>query len=307
MTRSGFVAILGRPNAGKSTLLNALIGEPLAIVSPKPETTRRPEVGILTRPHAQFVFLDTPGIVQHPKYELHCQMLAEIRQAIEDADVLLVLLDATGGIAEAQSLLSEPIMTDVQASTKPTISVLTKMDALEDKAMALPVIEQMMQSGIFITSVAISALKGKYLDELERVIIEHLPEGEFLYDTEQLSTQNVRFFVAEFIREQIYHNCQQEIPYSVEVVISDFEERGSSPWYIAAELIVERHSQKKILIGSGGSMIKRIGERARKRIEEHLGVPVYLELYVKVREHWRNDPTYLRSFGYRMIYPRTKR
>lgn len=306
MRRAGFVAILGKPNAGKSTLLNALVGEPLAIVSPKPETTRRPVVGILTRDDAQMVFLDTPGIVEHPKFELHRQMLAEIHQAIEDADVLLVLLDPTGGIAEAERLLAEPIMEDVRSSGKPAILVLTKMDALEEKTAALPIIEHAMQSGLFRTSVAVSALKGKFLDELVRVIVEHLPEGEFLYDPDELSTQQERFFVAEFIREQVYRHCQQEIPYSVEVVVTDFDERTDGPWYIAAELIVERHSQKKILIGAGGSMIKRIGEGARKRIEAHLGVPVYLDLYVKVREHWRNDPTYLRSFGYR-VKPSSKR
>ncbi|MCS6999592.1 MAG: GTPase Era [Bacteroidota bacterium] len=298
MKRAGFVAILGKPNAGKSTLLNALIGEPLAIVSPKPETTRRPVVGILTTDHAQMVFLDTPGIVEHPKFELHHQMLTEIRQAIEDADVLLVLLDATGGIPEAERLLAEPILEDVRSSGKPAILVLTKMDALEEKAAALPLIEYAMASGLFVTSVAISALKGKFLDELVKVITEHLPESEFLYDPEQLSTQQERFFVAEYVREQVYRFCHHEIPYAVEVIVTDFDEREDAPWYIAAELIVERHSQKKILIGHGGSMIKRIGEAARKRIEAHLGVPVYLDLYVKVRERWRNNPTYLRAFGY---------
>jgi len=307
MKRAGFVALLGKPNAGKSTLLNALIGEPLSIVSPKPETTRRPVVGILTKGDAQLVFLDTPGIVHHPKFELHRQMLIEIRQAIEDADVLLVLLDATGGMAEAESLLQEPVMEDVRASGKPVILVLTKMDAVEEKPSVLPIIERMMTTGIFRTNVAVSALKGKFLDELIAVIIEHLPESEFFYDPEQLSTQQERFFVAEYIREQVYRHCQQEIPYSVEVVVTDFDERPDGPWYIAAELVVERHSQKKILIGSGGSMIKRIGEHARKRIEAHLGVPVYLDLYVKVREHWRNDPTYLRSFGYHVQPPTRKK
>ncbi len=300
MKRAGFVAILGKPNAGKSTLLNALIGEPLSIVSPKPETTRRPVVGILTRGDAQMVFLDTPGIVRQPKFELHRQMLIEIRQALEDSDVVLVLVDATGGMREAEQLLAEPIMEEVRTSGKPVILVLTKMDAVDDKASVLPVIEHMMASGIFRTSVAVSALKNKFLDELISVIIEHLPESEFLYDPEQLSTQQERFFVAEYIREQVYRHCQHEIPYSVEVVITDFDERSEGPWYIAAELIVERESQKKILIGSGGSMIKRIGEHARKRIESHLGHPVYLDLYVKVRQHWRNDPTYLRAFGYRV-------
>ncbi|GIV54596.1 MAG: GTPase Era [Candidatus Kapaibacterium sp.] len=306
MKRAGFVAILGKPNAGKSTLLNALIGEPLSIVSPKPETTRRSVVGILTRGDAQMVFLDTPGIVHHPKFELHQQMLTVIRQAIADADVLLVLLDATGGMDEADALCAEPIMEDVRASGKPTILVLTKMDAVEEKASVLPIVERMMASGMFSSSVAVSALKRKFLDELLAVLIEHLPESEFLYDPEQLSSQQERFFIAEYIREQVYRHCQQEIPYSVEVVVTDVTERSDGPWYIAAELIVERHSQKKILIGRSGSMIKRIGEDARKRIEAHLGVPVYLDLYVKVREHWRNDPTYLRAFGYH-VKPPTQR
>lgn len=306
MKRAGFVAILGKPNAGKSTLLNALIGEPLAIVSPKPETTRRPVVGILTQENVQIVFLDTPGIVKQPKFELHRQMIAEIHQAIADADVIVVLLDASGGMSELDSLLAEPIMEDVRASRKPTILVLTKMDLLEEKAAALPVIERAMQTGLFTDNVAISALKGKFLDELISVIAEHLPESEFFYDADQLSTQQERFFVAEYIREQVYRYCQKEIPYSVEVVVTRFDERESGPWYIAAELIVERQSQKKILIGSGGQMIKRIGESARRRIEAHLGVAVYLDLFVKVREHWRNDPTYLRSFGYR-VKPSSRR
>lgn len=300
MKRAGFVAILGKPNAGKSTLLNALVGQPLAIVSPKPETTRRPVVGILTKENIQSVFLDTPGIVKQPKFELHRQMIAEIHQAIADADVILVLLDASGDVAELESLLAEPIMEDVRASQKPTILVLTKMDLLDEKAAALPLIERAMQTGLFTDNVAISALKRKFLDELIGVIAEHLPESEFFYDPDQLSTQQERFFVAEYIREQVYRYCQKEIPYSVEVVVTDFDERESGPWYIAAGLIVERQSQKKILIGSGGQMIKRIGENARKRIETHVGVPVYLDLFVKVRQHWRNDPTYLRSFGYRV-------
>jgi len=208
MKRAGFVAILGKPNAGKSTLLNALIGEPLAIVSPKPETTRRPVIGILTRPDAQIVFLDTPGIVQHPKYELHRQMLTEIRQALEAADVLAGLLYAEGGTSGAPSLLAEPIMDDVRASAKPTILVLTKMDALEEKAAALPIIEHMMASGIFTASVAVSALKGKFLDELEPVIIEPLPQGAVLLDPSQLLTPNERFFLADVIRGPIFPHRQ---------------------------------------------------------------------------------------------------
>lgn len=298
MKRFGYVAIVGKPNAGKSTLLNAILGERLSIVTAKPETTRRSVLGIFSTPNSQMIFLDTPGIVPRPKFELHRQMLGYIHQAIEEASVILVLVDITEDKRSIMQILDDEILKQVKQSGKPVLLVINKMDKLEEKAAALPIIVELMQTGIFTDNVAISALRNKFLNEMLVVIERLLPAGEFMYDPELLSTQPQRFFIAEYIREQVFRLFRDEIPYSTEINIIAFEEREKGKWYISAEIVVDRQAQKGIIIGSKGQALKELGERARTRIEEHLSMGVFLELFVKVREEWRDNERVLREMGY---------
>ncbi len=300
MTKFGYVAIIGKPNAGKSTLLNALLGEQLSVVTYKPETTRRSVVGIYSTEQMQAVFLDTPGIVPRPKFELHRQMLGYIHQGIEEADVILVIVDVSDSMKNILDILSPEFRRDVIESAKPCILVLNKMDVLEDKATAIPMIQELMKTGMFKDNVAISARYNKFVSELLRVLEEHLPEGEFQYDPEQLSTQPELFFVAEYIREQCFLLFREEIPYSTEVKIERFEEREKGKWNIGAQIIVDRPAQKGIIIGAKGQSLKELGTRARARIEEHLGVSIYLELQVVVKSEWRDHEGQLRDLGYEM-------
>ncbi len=298
MARFGYVAIIGKPNAGKSTLLNAILGEQLSIVTAKPETTRRSVVGIYTNEEMQAIFLDTPGIVPRPKFELHRQMLGYIHQAIEEAQAILVIVDITESTTSLLNLLSEDFRRDVQESGKPCILILNKMDVLEDKTTALPKIIELMKTGLFVDNVAISAKSQKFIAELLHVLAQHLPEGEYLYDPDQISTQPQFFFVSEFIREQCFRLFRDEIPYSTEVRIRNFDEKDKRTTKISAEIIVDRDAQKGIMIGSKGQALKELGTRARARIEEHLGTPVFLELHVLVRSEWRDSERELRDLGY---------
>ncbi len=297
-TKFGYVAIVGKPNAGKSTLMNALIGEKLSIVTAKPETTRRSVLGIYSDEKAQMIFLDTPGIVPRPKFELHRQMIGYIHQAIEEASVVVLLIDINDGMKSIMQMLNDEVVLEAKKSGKPLLLVVNKMDKLDDKASALPIIVELMQTGLFVDNVAISGLRGKFLKDLLALIEKHLPAGEFMYDAEMISTQPQRFFVSEFIREQVFKQFKEEIPYSAEVHIIKFIERGKGKWFISAEIVVERQSQKGILIGGKGQALKQIGARARASIEEHLGMPVFLELFIKVREEWRDSERMLRDMGY---------
>jgi len=294
----GYVAIVGKPNAGKSTLMNAIIGEKLSIVTAKPETTRRCVLGIHSDEHAQMIFLDTPGIVPRPKFELHRQMISYIHQAIEEASVIVMLIDITDGMKSIMQMLNDQVVLEAQKSGKPMLLVINKMDKLEEKASALPIIIDLMKTGMFIDNVAISALREKFIKDLLLLINKHLPAGEFMYDPEMISTQPQKFFVSEFIREQVFKQFKEEIPYSTEVHIIKFTERDHKKWFISAEIVVDRQSQKGILIGGKGQSLKQIGERARTSIEEHLGTPVFLELFIKVREEWRDSERMLRDMGY---------
>ncbi len=298
MSKFGYVAIIGKPNAGKSTLLNAVLGEQLSIVTSKPETTRRSVIGIYSSETTQAVFLDTPGIVPRPKFELHRQMLGYIHQAIEEADVLLVIVDVTESMKSLQAVLSVEFRKDVKESGKPCILVLNKMDLLEDKTTAMPKILELMKMDIFVDNVAISAQYNKFIAELLRVLEQHLPEDEFQYDPEQLSTQPELFFAAEYIREQCFALFREEIPYSTEVKIVKFEEREKGKWMISAQIVVDRQAQKGIIIGSKGQSLKELGVRARARIEEHLGRSIFLELQVVVKSEWRDNQDQLRDLGY---------
>ncbi len=331
---SGFVAIIGEPNVGKSTLMNAMLGTKLSIVSPKPQTTRRSVLGIFTEGTeengTQIVFFDTPGILSKATYELHRSMLDFVKTSVEGADAILIVVDVlklvekpkpekpksaqhpntktqTGKTAsvkaeergaKALQTLMMRLQMRLETVDKPIIIALNKMDALGDKKLALPVMDALMKLP-FVKHVApISALENKFVDELLLKIKECIPEHEFFYDAEMLSTQPQRFFVSELIREVIFMRYREEIPYSTEVGIVEFKERERGKWYISADIIVERDTQKQILIGKGGSSLKETGSLARKAIESYLECRVFLELFVKVREDWRNSSAHLRSFGY---------
>lgn len=293
-TKAGYVAIIGKPNSGKSTLLNAIMGTKLSIVTPKPQTTRKRVLGIYTNEKSQIIFLDTPGVLS-PKYTMQKIMMDYVDGAVSESDVLVVILDMEKYPKEG---LTADIRNIVENAGKPTIVALNKVDRLLDRKDVLPIIADLINTKLFKDIVPISALKEMNVTELLQTIDQYLPEHEFFYDEDLLSTQNQRFFVSELIRENIFLLTKEELPYSTEVSILEFKEREVGKWYIHAEIIVERDTQKRIIIGSGGALIKLIGERSRVRIEEHLEQEVFLELFVKVRAKWRNDSNRLRSLGY---------
>ncbi|QLH53018.1 MAG: GTP-binding protein Era [Candidatus Kapaibacterium sp.] len=294
--KCGYISLIGVPNVGKSTLLNALVGTKLSIVTPKPQTTRKRVVGVRTDEDSQMIFLDTPGIID-PKYELHRVMMQYVEFAIAEADLIGFMIDVSTQ-KDPKDVIKDEVEEKLQLTTKPMILILNKIDLLENTKLVLPVIEEYNKLNLFKEFVPISATKLAGLDELIKVFKQYLPEGEFLYDEEILSTQNERFFVAEQIREKLFTMYKDEIPYSTEVQIVEFKEREKGKWYISAEIIVEKETQKPIILGAGGSRIKKLGEVARKEIEMHLGVPIYLELFVKVRKNWRNNKNMLKYFGY---------
>ena len=300
MTRCGTVAIIGRPNAGKSTLLNAILGTHLSIVTDKPQTTRKRVLGIHTDDDAQVIFVDTPGLIK-PRYKLQRAMMGYVSETLSEVDVVCVIVDINKVVD--RGTIMDPMYTDVITKNVseggiPVVLVLNKMDSLAVKNNALPFIEEARISGLFTRSVAVSALENKEVDALVAILKELLPEGEFLYDKDELSTLPERFFVAELIREVIYRNFEQEIPYATDVSIVEFKENENGKWVITADVLVERDTQKAILIGKGGEALKQVGIEARAAIEKHLEHPIYLELFVKVRQDWRNDKTQLGSLGY---------
>lgn len=295
-TRAGYAAIVGKPNAGKSTLLNSLMDYKLSIVSPKPQTTRKRVLGIYSTEDTQIIFLDTPGLLK-PRYEMQKSMMHFVNNSIEEADLMIFLQDIS-------SLDLEKFPGDIEVGIlnkfdKAKILVLNKIDLKKDVKETLPIIQKINEMGFFEEIVPISAKSGENLDNLTKAIKSHLPDSPFFYDQELLSTEPQKFFVSELIREQIFWHFRDEIPYSTEVSIIEFKEREKGKWYIHSEIIVERDNQKKILIGKNGEMIKKIGQKARAEIEEMLGMEVYLELFVKVRKDWRNNQGHLKSFGYK--------
>lgn len=294
-TKSGFVAIVGRPNAGKSTLLNSIIEFKLSIVTPKAQTTRKRVAGIYSTEDTQIVFLDTPGIIK-PDYEMQKTMMSYVKNSLEEADLLLCLVDAS--TYDIERGFDDLILNYLKTFTKTKILLLNKTDKIPDKKLLLPIINFMQNTGYFSEIVPISAKSGDNVELILSSIEKYLPEGEFYYDPEQLSPENQRFFVGELIREQVFFRLNEELPYSIEVVISEFKERENGKWFISADVVVERDSQKKIVVGNEGSKIKEIGQRARKEIERHLEKEVYLELFVKVKNDWRNNKNMLKSFGY---------
>jgi GTP-binding protein Era len=286
--RSGYVALLGAPNAGKSTLLNRLVGRRVSIVAPRPQTTRHRVLGILNDDNHQALFLDTPGILD-PKYKLQELMEKEIDTALRDADVLVLLLDALRP-GEAEGVLSGI------GHRKPVVAV-NKIDRVP-KEQLLPLVEMVRSSGIENVFL-ISALKGDGVDELKTRVLGSLPEGEPFYPPDMVSERPERFFVAEMVREAIFNRYAEEIPYSTAVAVQEFKEREGRKDFIRAIIYVERQSQKKILIGKNGEALKRVGAAARRNIEEFLGRPVYLELWVKVAEDWRRNEFFIRENVYR--------
>ncbi|RMG67655.1 MAG: GTPase Era [Calditrichaeota bacterium] len=290
--KSGYVAIIGRPNVGKSTLLNQLLKFKLSIISPRPQTTRKRVLGILNGEGYQVIFLDTPGMIE-PRYDLQRVMMKYVRQAVADADVVVYLVDATWKVHNPEGVARE-----LEGMDKPVILAINKIDQVR-KDTLLPLIETYSQAYPFQAIVPISALKDDGLDRLLKEIIDRLPEGHPYYPTDYITDQEERFFVAEIIREKIFHLYGEEIPYSTHVEIEEFKERPGKKDYIRAVIYVEKPSQKGILIGKGGQALKRVGELAREEIEVFLGRPVFLELFVKVMEDWRKNQARLRWLGYR--------
>lgn len=287
MTRAGIVTVVGKPNAGKSTLLNRIIGQKLSIVSPKPQSTRDRIVGIHTKDDVQMIIHDTPGLL-HPKYALQRAMRGAALRALQDADVVIYVADASEGTPEplqdAAGLAAPP--------AAPVLTVLNKQDRLgrrdrERLAAAVP-------TGHFI-----SAASGDGVPELLRAVGDLLPESPFLYPDDEISTQHVRFFVAELVRETALEQLSDEVPYSIACEIEEFREE-KTPVYIRAVLHVERDSQKRILIGAQGRQIRGIGQKARAKIEAFLEQQVYLDLWVKVLPNWRRNANAMARFGYRI-------
>lgn len=286
-TRAGFVTLVGRPNAGKSTLLNRLVGERLAIVSAKPQSTRERVVGILSDDTSQLIFLDTPGLLE-PRYALHKAMLHSAHQAIEDADVILYLVDATRDKPEDLVVLG-------QLTKPPTAPVIVVYNKLDEVSAA----RREELTALAPDAAWISATTGEGCDALLERVRARLPESPFFYDADDVSTQQLRFFVAEFLRETVLEQLDDEVPYGIAVGIEEFRE-AEDPVYIRAFLYVERDSQKGIVVGAGGSRIKAIGQAARARIEPLVGRKVFLDLRVKELKNWRKDVHALARLGYRM-------
>ena len=289
MTQAGTVTVAGRPNAGKSTLLNRLVGQRLAITSPKPQSTRERVVGLITDDNTQIILLDTPGLLE-PAYALQKSMRDSSLRALDDADVIIHLIDALEGTVETLAVAAG--LPADRAPRAPTILTFNKADGLSAGRRAALLTENP-------GAVVISALTGDGVPGLLDRVRALLPEHPFYYDAEDLSTQNMRFFASEMIRETALEQLQDEVPYSIACEIEEFRETRS-PVYIRAVLHVERDSQKRILIGAGGSRIKSIGMRARGKIEALIGSPVYLDLHVKVLPNWRRDSAALRRLGYRV-------
>jgi GTPase len=289
--RAGFVAIVGRPNAGKSTFLNRVVGQKVAIVTDKPQTTRNRIQGIVTTPKGQIIFIDTPGLHEADS-ALGRQMMHEVAAALEGIDVLLLMVDASRALPYADSLLLQK----AKRFEGKTILALNKVDRIP-KAKLLPLIDALQKSFEFAAIVPISALKGTGVDELQREILQRLPESEPYFPEDQITDQPERFLAAEIIREKAIKIMYHEVPYALAVFIDKFEELPRLT-RIEATLNVERPSQKKILIGEKGSVLKKVGTEARKELEEILGTKVYLQTFVKVAPNWRENPQRVRELDW---------
>ena len=291
-THAGYVALIGRPNAGKSTLLNRLVGQKIAAVSDKPQTTRFRIQGVITKPEGQVVLVDTPGVHQ-PGYELNRRMMAAVQDALLGVDLVCLLRDASVSTGNGDRF----VLDLVKRSEKPALLLLNKIDKLEDKAALLPLMDWYGKEYEWREIIPISALKDEMTDVLIESCLRHLPEGEPIFGEDELTDQTLRSLVAEIVREKVLHATGDEIPYVTAVVTERFEEVREDFTRINCVIVVERTSQKKIVIGRGASRLKDVGIRARRDIEELLGHRVHLELFVKVEEDWRNSPRLLNEFG----------
>jgi GTP-binding protein Era len=292
--RSGYVALIGRPNAGKSTLLNHLVGEKIAAVSNKPQTTRHRIQGIVTTENGQIVFVDTPG-VHKPGFLLNRRMMAAVHDAILSVDVVVLMRDASVSTGNGDKFVLEL----VKGADKPSILVLNKIDKVKDKSNLLPLIEYYSKEFEFAEIVPVSALKGEAVDNLLTQIIKHLPEGEPIFAEDELTDQSMRTIVAEMVREKILQTTGEEIPYVTAVVTEKYDESDPTMTKIYCAIYVERPSQKGIIIGKQGAKLQQIGTAARSEIEKLLGNRVYLQLFVKVVEDWRNRERSLDEIGIR--------
>jgi GTP-binding protein Era len=291
--RVGYVAIVGEPNVGKSTLLNSLLGQKLSIVTPKPQTTRHKILGISSGENFQIIFIDTPGLI-NPRYALQELMMSFANSALRDADVILPMIDASK--PEIESSITLKVISEFK--DKPIILVLNKIDLVK-KGLLLPMIDSLSKLNLFKEIVPVSAARGENLGDLHKTIIKYLPEGIPLYPAESTSDKDERFFVSEIIREKIFGKFRDEIPYSTTVEIEEFNENQKNrKTYIRAIIYVERESQKGIIIGKGAKALREIGADARKEIEELIGKPVFLELFVKVNTDWSDNKKILPKLGY---------
>ena len=289
---SGYVALIGRPNAGKSTLLNRLVGQKIAAVSDKPQTTRFKIQGIITKPEGQVVFVDTPGVHQ-PGYELNRRMMSAVQDALMGVDLVCLIRDASVSTGNGDRFVLDLI----KGADKPALLLLNKIDKLEDKSALLPLIDWYRNQYDWREIIPISALKDEMTDVLVENALRNLPEGDPIFSEDELTDQSMRVLAAEIVREKVLHATGDEIPYVTAVVTERFEETREDFARIYCTIVVERASQKKIIIGKGASRLKDIGIRARKEIEKMLGHRCHLELFVKVEEDWRNREQLLDEFG----------
>ena len=296
MHKSGFVNIIGRPNVGKSTLMNALMGERMSIITNKPQTTRHRIIGILSGEDYQVVFSDTPGIIKDPAYRMQEVMNRFVDTTFEDADIMMFVTEVGETYAD-----DDPVLEKLRGIEAPLFLVLNKIDQVSE-ARLLHLIQEWNERLTFAETIPISALHHRNTDRLLEVILQYLPEGPEYYPKDQLTDRPERFFVSEIIREKILMLYHQEVPYSSEVIVTSFKEdetsKGEPLVRISAEIFVARSTQKSIIIGKGGSAIKKLGTEARKDIEKFLEKKVFLELHVKVKDNWRDDDRMLKHFGY---------
>ena len=297
----GFITIIGRPNVGKSTLLNTFLREKIAIVSDKPQTTRNRILGVRNLKNSQLVFLDTPGI-HKPRYRLNRRMVRVSLGTLQEVDLVLFIVDPAhstrargyrGVIGSGDRF----ILDRLKEINTPVFLVPNKLDLIQ-KEKVLPFIKEFTQEFNFSEVIPISAMTGDNVDRLMNIIVDHLPRRNRLFPEDVITDQPVRFIAAEFIREKILHHTREEIPYSVAVSIEDFKEETGKPTHIHACILIERSSQKGILIGNKGSMLKMVGTEARKDLESLLGNKVYLELWVKIQKDWRQNEPFLSEIGY---------
>ncbi len=290
--RSGYVAIIGRPNVGKSTLINRVLGQKLCITSRRPQTTRHRILGIKTTDTGQFIYVDTPGIHSDGKRAMNRYMNRAAAASVEDVDVVVFVVEGMKWTEEDERVLQK-----LKETSKPVILVMNKIDKLEDKATLFPQVEKLAALFKFTDIVPLSARKGINLESLEEAIYKLMPEGEMIFDEDQLTDRSSRFLAAEMVREKLFRHLGQELPYSLTVDIEQFED-DNGMFRISAVIYVERSGQKSIVIGKKGELLKQVGKDAREDMEKLFGCKVFLQLWVKVREGWSDNERMLRNLGY---------